>query len=281
MALTPFIRASQLDVALVVTSITGNINVSQYDVTAVYNFPSERVDVSQFDASVIGLYETNVEVSQLDVIAVVRGNIFNPRLRAWWFELDDHEIWVLKLGGRKSLIYDLSTEKWAWWSNPEAEHWRANIGTNWTASGDIAYTHGSDVVVGDDSTGILWVLDPKQGYDDSFRPEERDLEMQLPFPRVATGQVLARGRNFIPCYEVYLVCDPGAPAFTGATVTLHYSDDGGRSYVSAGTIVAEEGNFQQEFVWRSLGQVAAPGRMFRLEDNGAFRNIDELSIDNV
>lgn len=281
MALTPTILATQMDVTSIVTTITGNINVAEYDLTAVYNFPSERVDVGQLDAGIVGQIESGVEMSQFDVIAIVRGSIFNPRLRAWWFELDDHEIWVLNLGAGKTLAFDLSTDKWAWWSNPEADHWRATIGTNWTASGRIAYDYGSDVVAGDDSTGILWILDPQKAVDDPFRQEEREAGLTLPFPRVATGQVLARGRNFIPCYEVYLVCDSGAPAFTGAAITLSYSDDGGRSYVSAGAIVAEEGNFQQEFAWRSLGQIGAPGRMFRLEDNGALRQIDELSIADV
>lgn len=279
MALTPTIQTSQFGVTTVFEA-GGDVQTSQFDITAIYNYPSERVDISQLDVVTVGLVQSNLQVSQLDIIAIVRGNIFNPRLRAWWFELDDHEIWVLNLGGRKTLIYDLSTEKWAWWSNPEADHWRANIGTNWTASGAIAHDYGSDVIVGDDSTGILWVLDPKQGYDDSVRPEERELGVQFPFPRVATGQVLARGREFISCYEVYLVCDPGDPSLTGASVELLFSDDGGRSYVSAGTIAAQPGNFQQEFAWRSLGIIGAPGRMFRLEDSGALRQIDEMSIAN-
>lgn len=279
MALTPTILNSQLDVG-VVSSITNDVNISQLGVLAVYNFPSERVIVSQFDVGTVGYVQSDVLVSQLDVIAIVRGSIFNPRLRAWWFELDDHEVWVLNLGRNKTLTFDLSTEKWAWWSNSEANHWRATIGTNWTASANIASDYGSDVIVGDDSTGILWVLDPKQGYDDSPRSQERELGVQVPFPRVATGQVLARGRDFISCYEVYLVCDPGDPSLTGAEVTLSFSDDGGRSYVSAGAIMAQPGNFQQEFAWRSLGLIGAPGRMFRLEDNGALRNIDELSIAN-
>lgn len=279
MALAPTIQTSQFGVTTVFEA-GGDVQTSQFDITAIYNYPSERVDASQLDAVAVGLVQSDLQVSQFDVIAIVQGNIFNPRLRAWWFELDDHEIWVLNLGGRKTLIYDLSTEKWAWWSNPEADHWRANIGTNWTASANIAHDYGSDVVVGDDSTGILWILDPKQAVDDSFRQAEREADIKLPFPRVATGQVLARGRDFISCYEVYLVCDPGEPYFTGASITLSFSDDGGRSYVSAGAIVAEAGNFQQEFAWRSLGIIGAPGRMFRLEDDGAIRQIDELSIAN-
>lgn len=278
MALTPTIVNSQLDITSVEAG--GEIATSQFDISIVLNFPSEQVQVSQMDASIVQSVERDTQMSQFDVVAVCRGSIFNPRVRAWWFELDDHEIWVLNLGDRKTLIYDLFSEKWAWWSNPEADHWRATIGTNWTSSDNIAYEYGSDVVVGDDSTGILWVLDPKQGFDDSFRPIERELGVQLPFPRVATGQVLTRGRDFISCYEVYLVCDPGDPSLTGAQVTLSFSDDGGRNYVSAGTIVAQPGNFQQEFAWRSLGLIGAPGRMFRLEDNGALRNIDEMSIAN-
>lgn len=279
MALSPTILGTQAAVQVVAEGTDMKLSLSLAH--AVANFPTPLLYASQGHVTVVtDRVAPTVTTSQLFVMAVARGTIFNPRLRAWWFELDDHEIWVLNLGGRKTLIYDLSTEKWAWWSNPEADHWRANIGTNWTASGSIAHDYGSDVIVGDDSTGILWVLDPKQGADDSFREEERELDVKLPFPRVATGQVLARGRDFISCYEVYLVCDSGEPYFTGASVELSFSDDGGRNYVSAGVIVAEAGNFQQEFAWRSLGIIGAPGRMFRLEDDGAIRQIDELSIAN-
>lgn len=282
MALTPTIWTSQFDITTVEVG-SASAQASQYDFTCVFNMPAQSIESSQLDINYIVDIAGTVQVSQLDTVVVMRGNIFNPKLRAWWFELDAHEVYVLNLGRGKTLIVDLSQEppRWSWWSNPEAIHWRATIGTNWTQSGSVAFNHGSDVIVGDDSTGILWVLDPHQGYDDPIRPGARADGEKLPFPRSATGQTLTRGRDFVPCYEVYLVTDVGSPGFAGAVAELLYSDDQGRNYISAGVIAAEEGNFQQSFVWRSLGQMGTPGRMFRLEDNGAFAIIQELNIADV
>lgn len=254
--------------------------VVQGGAMVVYNIPTENLAVSFAGFLTVDNNPANMRVAQAFMLALVRGNIYNPKLRSWWFELDGHEIYILNLGGEKTLGYDLSTEKWLWWSNPSDVHWRACCGTNWVQSGSVAFGHGSDVVVGDDSSGILWILDPMQGYDDPLGAGARADGTPVPFPRVATGQVLARGREFTSCYEVYLSCLPGQPAFTGAEISLEYSDDGGRSYVSAGAIVAEAGNYQQEISWKSLGQFGAPGRLFRLRDNGAIRQIYDVNIAN-
>jgi hypothetical protein len=263
--------------------MASNVQSSQYDITVVFNTPSENVDTSQYDATALierQGEDAPVEVSQYDVIAIVRGRIFNPRLRVWWFELDAHEYYCLNLGANgKTLIYDLTTGAWSWWATADLNYWRAAIGTQWTQSGNIAFEYGSSVVVGDDTAGILWVLDPLQGYDDPANSTDRENGVIIPFTRKATGQVLTRGRITIPCYQTYLVADPGVPAYAGATVTLSYSDDGGNTFVDASTpIVAEAGNYYQEFVWRSIGLVRAPGRLFRVTDDGAFPQIDELTI---
>ena len=257
-----------------------DVRTSQADYLVAYNIPTENLAASFAGFMVVDNNPATIKVEQAFMFALVRGNIYNPRLRAWWFELDAHEIFILNLGGEKTIGYDLTTEKWLWWSNPTDLHWRACCGTNWVQSGSVAFGHGSDVVVGDDSSGILWILDPMQGYDDPLSAAARAEGTPVPFPRVATGQTITRGREFISCYEVYLTCLPGEPAFTGAQIELLYSDDAGRSYVSAGAIVVEEGNYQQEISWKSLGQFGAPGRLFRIVDNGAIRQIYDLSIAN-
>lgn len=274
------VNAPQGGMFVAVRQTAAALVAPQANTFVAYNIPTENMAASFAGVLVVANNAGVINVQQAFVFALVRGNIYNPKLRAWWFELDAHEIFVLNLGGEKTLCYDLTTEKWLWWSNPNDLHWRACCGTNWVQSGSVAFGHGSDVVVGDDSTGILWILDPMQGYDDPLGAVAREEGTPVPFPRVATGQILARGREFISCYEVYITCLPGNPAFTGAEITLEYSDDAGRSYVSAGSIVAEEGNFQQEIAWKSLGQIGAPGRLFRLTDNGVVRQIYDMSIAN-
>lgn len=276
---TPTIYVSQADAGTVV-DFGGNIKTSGYDLTVIYNYPSERVDASQYDTTIVGDVESNVQVSQLDAVAIVRGRIFNPRIRAWWFELDAHEFYCLNLGANgKTLVYDLTTDTWSWWATGDLNYWRAAIGTSWTQSGKISYDYGSSIVVGDDTAGILWVLNPLQGYDEPANAIDRQAGTISTFTRRATGQVLTHGRITIPCFQTYLVSDVGEPAYPGANVTLSYSDDGGKSFVTASEpIVAEAGNYYQEFVWRSIGLVRAPGRLFRITDDGAFAQINELTI---
>lgn len=273
-------QVSQGDTDVVVQALATNAQSSQADVTVIFNFPSQEVQVSQSDVDLIDeAPPVPIEASQYDVDVIVRGKIYNPKLRAWTFDLDGHEFYVLRLGDMKSLVYDLTTEQWSWWSTTALDYWRASIGTNWTSSGNIPYDYGSNVVVGDDNFGILWILNPEQGVDDSVREEEREQGIIKPFPRVATGQIITRGRITIPCYQVYLTADPGEPSYVGASVSLSYSDDGGKTFVNANEpITVQSGNYYQEFAWRSIGLVRSPGRLFRISDDGAFAQIDELTI---
>jgi len=261
----------------VVDEGTAPIRVSQYEASVIFNFPALNVNASQYDVDVLSTSEpVPMLVSQYDVDVVMRGKVYNPNLRAWTFDLDGHEFYVLRLGEDKTLVYDLSTQQWSWWSSSTGAHWRPTVGTNWTNSGSIPYGLGSNVVVGDDTFGTLSILNPSKGVDDSIRdPGEVN-----PFTRVATAQVMTRGRVTMPCYQLYLVGDIGRPAYPDATVTLSYSDDGGETFTSAGARVVETGNFYQELAWRSLGHIRSPGRIFRIEDDGALPMINELTFYN-
>lgn len=255
-----------------------SLNLPQLNAIVAYNVPAENIRATYGGALAAFRQASDIKVTQASVLALVRGTISNPKLRAWTFDLDGHEFYVLRLGNDKSLIYDRTTEQWSWWSSGETPSWRVNIGTNWIQSGSVSLS-SSNVVVGDDSLGMLWTLAPEQGYDDPTSPKARDEGEVRSFKRIATGQVVTRGRITIPCYQVYLTANAGQPAYAGASVTLSYSDDGGRSFVAASEpIVAEAGNYYQEFAWRSVGLVRSPGRLFRIEDDGAFAQIDELTI---
>lgn len=272
------ITAPQGTVLVTFEMETAGIRSSQGAVMAVYGVPSQSMRSSQALVSVTFNQTAKIRVAQAHVLALVRGSINNPRLRAWTFDLDGHEFYVLRLGNNKTLVYDLTTQQWSWWSSGSAGSWRPNIGTNWLQSGLVAQSYGSNVVVGDDNYGILWALDPQQGYDDSTSAIDRENDEVRPFPRVATGQIITRGRVTIPCYQVYAVTDIGQPAYPNATVTLSYSDDGGINFTSAGIITAEAGNYHQEFVWRSLGLIRTSGRLFRITDDGAFATLQELTV---
>lgn len=272
MALTPSEELTQARV-FSITEGDGDGDITQARVLAIYSFPTEQIDLSQGRINLVTTMIDSARVSQARVIAIVRGRVYNPKLRAWTFNLDGHSFYVLRLADEKTLVYDITTKQWSWWTSDNHNYWRASVGTNWKNPGSQAYEHGSNVVVGDDTFGVLWMLNPLQGYDD--HPYSEDTPTR--FTRQASAQIATRARTFLPCYEVYLSASTGQPALEGSSVSLSYSDDEGQTFVPAGTITTTTDR-GQEFAWRSLGLVRQPGRIFKIEDDGAFARIDSLDV---
>lgn len=258
----------------VINSKSGIINT--YDLTlAVYNKPADYMHTFQAFADAVMRQLARVEVTQAYTLAVVRGVIDNPKLTTWYFTLDGHDFYVLKLGTKgKTLIFDLSTGQWAWWSG-NGVRWRTTTGLNWRSSGKIPSISGSNIIAGDDSSGTLWVLDPEKKNDDTLGT------VPTTFPRVATGQMVTNERNFIPVYYVAATVTRGYPESSTNSVTLQYSDDQGRSFVIADEPqVMRQDDADQELIWRSLGQVKAPGRLFQIKDDGAFARLDYMHVND-
>lgn len=247
--------------------------ISVGSLLSLINYPAQELRAAGGQVVTAIRQMADIRVQQASVVSLVRGRTYNPKLRAWTYTLDGHDFYVLRLGDTMTLVYDLSTEEWSWFSSGSLNFWRPNTGINWYSAGTIPEQYGSNVVCGDDTFGHLWVLNPEQGYDDYPADPPGDPQR---FPRLATGQVITRQRIFLPVYEVYLTASFGEPVADGDGVELLYSDDLGNSYVSAGVEPVTEGDFNQEFAWRSLGQIGKSGRLFRLSDDGAFARIDGL-----
>lgn len=276
MAATPEIRAPQAGLMAVHRQASLSVNVPQVNSLAVYNVPADSIKLTTgFVTIPYTRISQSMRVSSAGVMAVVSGQVNNPRLRSWGYTMDGHDFFVLRLGtASKTLVFDLSTSQWSWWASPESVRWRPSCSTHWRTSGSLAGIYGSDVVVGDDSTGALWVLDPEQPYDDPLISGD-----PVPFERVATGQIPAVSRQAMPVYNVDLSASTGFPSNVNDTVELKYSDDQGNTYVTANEpMTSEAGGYNQEFIWRSLGQVRSPGRLFRLTDYGAFARVDSLTV---
>lgn len=195
-------------------------------------------------------------------------------LRVWTYSLDGHDFYVLRLGPSETLVYDLTTQQWSSWKSPSRNNWRAHIGSNWLGMSTDTFNRGfgSDVVAGDDVTGVLWVLDPNTGLDDTTTTGS------LPFTRMVIGGVSLSGRDTVPCGAVELTASVGHPALIGATITLRTSDDKGHTYNNHGNVTATAGSYDQVIEWRALGLIKAPGRLFELSDNGAAVRINSLDM---
>ena len=191
---------------------------------------------------------------------------------AFAFSLDGHDFYAIRLGENETLLYDLTTGMWASWDSPGRDVWRANSGLNWVGVLGSGAEDGpaTNIILGDDTFGTLWTLNPDAGSDDGPFPNDTPQT----FTRAVTGGVPIRGRPSPRCNAVYLTASIGDPDMTSTSVQLRYSDDNGRTYTSAGTNIVQPGLYTTELRWRSLGMMKAPGRIFEFIDSGASVRID-------
>lgn len=265
---------SQLQVMSVLGG--GDIDISQLGVISVFNFPAETIEMSQLQVNAVTTESGTTDVSQLQVVAVVRGRVTNRRVRAWEFSLDGHHYYVLRLGETSTIVYDATTQQWMDWASPDLAFLRQQNGLNWLDMGNSVFsTNGqeSNVVAGDDTFGLLWLVDAEQGFDES--PIDASTRR---FERKVTGGVPMRMRETQKCAEVYLTASGGDPVVSGDLITLRTSDDFGNTWTDHGGLAVTSATYDQEFAWRSLGLIKYPGRIFELTDDGAVFRIDGLDM---
>jgi hypothetical protein len=274
------IRAPQAGFLTVLRQAAEGADATQFGAIVVYNIPSAGLAATQAGITTVLREEAPVQITQANILAVVKGRVANPRIRAWTFTLDGHDFYVLRLGDKETLVYDLSTEQWVEWTSGGMPFWRLNTGMSWLGAHGLGQLYGSNIVVGDDAWGLLWFLDPEQPYDQ--HPDESNGAQELEYSRVVTGQAVERGREVMPCNAVFLVGDNYGLTATefDASVTLEYSDDAGKTYVDAGAITVTADTVNQPYQWRSLGQISSPGRLFRITDNGVFTRIDDMKMND-
>lgn len=245
----------------------GDVRVPQAYVLAGAQMPSEEARATQSYTSAGVQYGMDVRVTQSFVLVAVRGRIENRRVRAWTFSLDGHDFYVLRLGEDDTLVCDLKTGQWADWNSPDLDFWRVVHGLNWTTRGgqiEADFETQANIIAGDDTFGILWLLDPTQGYDEAPRDAA-----ETPFERKATGGIAMRMRQTARCNEVYALANKGAFDITSVdpTISLRTSDDAERTWIEQGAITVVASEWDQEFAWRSLGLIQSPGRIFEISDN--------------
>lgn len=276
MVATPSVELSQASVFSITSGETANIEVSQSLVFAIGNFATETVELSQALVQAITAGTTKkVDVSQAIVFVVARGRVADPTIRTWTFTLDGHDYYVLRLGDVETLVYDLLSEQWSVWGTGDNDYWSVYTGTNWLGGNTFAQAQGSNVVVGSDSNGSLFFLDPEKAEDD---PASDGREVVL-FRRIVTGQLATRGYENIQVYEVQVLGSVNDLDFnTDPNIELFYSDDRGDNYVSAGVITTIDDDYDVRANWQSLGSFSSPGRLFRVQDYGALKLIDSLTV---
>lgn len=265
-------------VQVVARANASDARISEGGVIAIYNIPSQNLATSFAGVNAVVRQAAHIEVSEAGLVVVARGRIGNPRLRAWTFTLDGHDFYVLRLGDTETLVYDTYSKQWMDWDSGDDSFWRANIGISWAGGAKLARDYGSQILIGDDTWGLLWLLDPELGYDEN--PDYLSPTQELEFERVVMGQYPKRGYDAEPCYNITLDAALGVPTVTAPYIKLETSDDAGHTFIDQGDLVTTVGDFTQVLVWDSLGQIAQPGRLFRITDNGATPAIYDMEMNS-
>lgn len=243
---------------------------------------STGFESAEFEVAPLSRISTGFESAEFEVCALTfEGEEPVPptpepeitKVRAWPLSLDGHDMYVLRIGETGTAVFDLTTGEQSFWDSEERTVWRAQTGATWlgrTSENDVA----TNIIVGDDTLGLLWSLDPEQPYDDpdTFGGPTTSFE------RVLTTVVPLRMRNSVSCDAVYLTANVGEPLTGNEAFTLRTSDDNGRTWRSHGTVTLTAGNYTQEVSWRSLGLMRAPGRIFEIVDSGASTRISNFDI---
>lgn len=270
MTTTPDIQASQGTTVSAIRSIAADIRVPQGTVVGGINFPTPHMQTAQGLVQVGVGPHSRMQTSQGATLAAVRGRITNFRLRAWTFTLDGHDFYVLNLGDGGTVVYDVSTGQWMNWDSGDNQTFRANLGLNWSTR--LSHDSNTDVIAGDDSTGMMYWLNPLQSYDE----DALGYGSQNSFTRTLTGGIALRGRGSQPVNMVFLTGAPGT-ALSGTQVQLRTSDDFGHNWQDHGYVTVDPNSWSTEYTWYGLGSFSYPGRIFEVSDNGLAR-IDSLDM---
>jgi hypothetical protein len=253
---------------------TPDLRLTQATILAAYQHATTTLRISQAETAALVGSKPTLRTTQGTVMVLYLVGAENRKLRAWGFSQDGHDFYVLRGGTSWSFVYDLTTGQWSQWRSPSLNYLRAHLGLNWTGQAKTTLDRGFawNVVGGDDTTGVLWLLDPTVNIDDNTDGT------QSAFSRQVTGGIPQRLRNGVQCGAVYLTANLGSPLLTAPTVTLETSDDSGSNWVSHGALTVTSGDTTQELAWLGLGLMTAPGRLFRITDTGAITRISSLDM---
>lgn len=176
------------------------------------------------------------------------------RSRAWAFDFDGHVFYVLDLGDKGALVYDVATQQWSKFETKGyMGHWDFKNGYQWRAAN---LTVGGSIV-----GGGMRQIDPTTHLDEGWRPVDYE----------ARGVLLGSGADYHRQYALRLVGATGQNVDDVSPVLrMQFSDDQGVTW-SPEHKVALKADTRQRIEFRSLGAFTTPGRIFRLYDEGGIK----------
>lgn len=190
------------------------------------------------------------------------GALSGIRQSPWTFDFDGHTFLVLDLG-TSTEVYDFTTQQWCTF---ETE----GYGGFWNFKNGFHWRDGKKVVGGWDGTGTLLELTPGSFQDDGWRDNIYELR----------GVVFTDGVDDVSIVALRLVGSSGILADTAESPTLYmeFSDDNGQTWSKTYSISLTS-NTRQRIEFRSLGAFSAPGRIFRIYDQGGLKYVAYMEAD--
>lgn len=242
-----------------------DVNVSQIRTRTLITYPAEEAQLSQARSRILWADEGGftLQLSQGFSRILIKYGLDSRKLRAWPFTQDDHDFWVLQLGGDRTLVFDKLTGQWAQWRSPGYSYWRGSDGVQW---------EGWNICC-DTESGVIWEIDAEGRLDEGTDP----------IVSIIHGGLTKRFRAEDPCFMAELALSEGQPP-TGVAagdvgITLRTSDDGGLTFQSHGEIPSEAIGDDITIRWYGLGLMNHPNRIFEITDTGYARRIDGLDIE--
>ncbi len=224
--------------------------------------------------------------------------------RVWPLWTDGHTMYILNLGTQVTLVYDLTTEQWFEWKTYGIDYLRPHTGVKWTSIRARFRTITADL-----RFDSLFFVDEEYRLDDIPSDDTRHYLIEC----AVTAGTPMRMRDTLKCNQLYLTGSVGTPldfdfaylidpdgfiltdpdgawlidsliqldynwVDSPLDVKLEYSDDNGVTWINAGVNLLDFASYEQEIVWRSLGLIKAPGRVFRITDYGQMKRLDGLDM---
>ncbi len=189
------------------------------------------------------------------------GDPDGTRQRAWTFDFDGHTFYVLDLGSNGTLVLDLLTQQWSRFKTGGFEGWNFKNGFHWR--------DGGMVLGGADGEGRLLRLTAQSFLDEGWRPVVYEVR----------GIVQTSGTDFMRQYSLRMIGSTGLLADSiSPTMKMQFSDDRGVTWGPEYSLELTT-NTRQRIEFRSLGAFTAPGRIFRIYDEGGVKFIANVEAD--
>lgn len=169
---------------------------------------------------------------------------------AFQIGVQGHVFYVLNLPTiNQSIAYDAATQSWAQWGTNQPNEAEPGL----FAGGCSAGQASTSIFVGSATSNQVWTIDPTNNTDGGIAKRV-----------VVDGAIWLETGN-MRCNNVALACVRGVGNAEAPTpvVEMCFSDDGGRTFTPwMQTTLGITGAYTYKAIWRKLGLMNQPGRMF-------------------